>query len=115
MQTKIKVKIRPMSINKSWQGRRFKTKEYKEWSKEISYLLKEQKIKKTTEAVEIKIDWYYKNAKRMDIDNPLKVFLDSLVQNNIIDDDRNIWKLTIEKHISQEAYFLFSIKEILIN
>jgi hypothetical protein len=33
------IKIKPLSVNKAWQGKRFKTNEYKQYEKEVSLLL----------------------------------------------------------------------------
>lgn len=33
------VKIKPLSVNQAWQGKRFKTPEYKSYIKELSYML----------------------------------------------------------------------------
>lgn len=93
----IDLNIEPFSVNKQYQGRRFMTKEYKEWKKIASILCngcKKDKIR----ATKVSIEWWHDNANRRDIDSPVKSTLDLLVQNGIIEDDRYIDELTIKKY-----------------
>ena len=34
----MKIKIKPLSVNKAWQGKRFKTREYKSYEELLLYL-----------------------------------------------------------------------------
>jgi len=38
------INIKPLSVNDCWQGRRFKTKEYKAYEKEMKLMIKKQKM-----------------------------------------------------------------------
>lgn len=40
----MRINIKPLSVNRCWQGRRFKTKEYKEYEQICFLLLKPMKI-----------------------------------------------------------------------
>lgn len=93
----MEIKIKPFSINKAFQGRRFMTKAYKEWREEMSWLLKKEKPVIADKYI-INIEWWSPHANRADIDNPIKSCLDSLVENGIITDDRKIKELNIKKH-----------------
>mgnify|MGYP001108467912 CR=1 FL=1 len=46
----MKVNIKPLSVNKVWQGRRYKTKDYKVYEEALFYLLKKYKIPKAKTA-----------------------------------------------------------------
>ena len=37
--TEVIIDIKPLSVNKMWQGRRYKTYEYQKYEKEFLYLL----------------------------------------------------------------------------
>ena len=102
---KIKVKeeqfyinIKPLSINLAFQGRRFKTQKYKDWQTEFLWKLKKKKIKKIEGEIGVNISWATKNAKRADIDNPIKQILDTLKDGGAIEDDRFIWEMRIRKY-----------------
>lgn len=92
----IQLPIKPMSINAAFQGRRYKTKEYKAWEESVLWLLKKY-ADQFTGKVEVRITWYLKNASRTDLDNPTKLAMDALTKSGIIRDDRDIWYMTIEK------------------
>ena len=93
LSNKLEINISPISINKVFQGRRFKTPEYTQWRKDFSWIVKKVHHKCTG----LKIDFYIKNFAMSDVDNMVKPFLDALVENKIIDDDRYIKKLILEK------------------
>lgn len=103
--------IKPLSINKAFQGRRFKTQDYKQFEKDFSTLIKYQKMKKFKGSVKIEIGFGFKN-KLSDIDNCLKPIFDVLVKNKIIEDDRFINELYVKKSISAEDYFYIEIENI---
>jgi len=83
----------PFSINKAWSGRRFRTKEYKDWTIDALWLLKKHKKFKGKVGIDI---CFYQN-KLADIDGGVKIFLDVLVKAGIIDDDRYVYELSIRK------------------
>ena len=107
---KFKLDIQPLSVNRAWCGRRFKTKEYKAWQEEFLLLIKGQKIEKIEGEVEMYIEWASKNAKRSDVDNPIKLIIDRIVEAGIIRDDRDIWKLVVVKKKTERAYIKVEIK-----
>lgn len=98
-----------MSVNKAWQGKRFKTKEYKSYEKELLYLLKKQKVPDGKLEISLK---YGFSSKASDIDNPTKLILD-IFQKKFNFDDKNIYKLTLEKEDVKKGseYFEYEIKE----
>lgn len=94
----LELKIPPLSINQAWQGRRFKTNQYKDWIERGLYLLRG--VEKQTKPYKMEIEFYI--APQMDIDNPIKMFLDLLQKAGVIENDRWIVELHIKKIVSKE-------------
>ena len=69
------VKIKPLSVNKLFQGRRFRTKEYDRYQKDVFWQLKPMAIPDTK--LKLKITVAFSN-KAADLDNSLKAFQDIL-------------------------------------
>lgn len=103
------VKIKPLSVNQVWQGKRFKTKKYKDYEKEFLYLLLGNK--KVSGYVEISYKVYLRYFSTSDIGNFEKPITDILVKANLIDDDRFVKKIVMEKFKSIEDYIEINIKK----
>jgi Holliday junction resolvase RusA-like endonuclease len=88
----VKLNIKPLSVNKCWQGRRFKTQDYKYYEEELMYLLPDIYIPRKECGIIIEIGV----NKLFDIDNCLKPLLD-ILQKKYNFNDRDIMKLEIEK------------------
>lgn len=106
----MKIPIPPLSVNACWKGRRFKTKEYDQWRKDVSYFMKGEKILGN---VEIRIIFYLKSVVRSDLDNFVKTAIDSIVIAGLIDDDRYVQRLVCEKRKSKEEGFEVFITKFL--
>lgn len=102
---------KPLSVNRLWQGRRFRTKEYKKYSEDVLFLLS-MYDKKHTGWVGVELEWYIKNYKMSDEANFLKAFLDLLVKSGIIEDDRFIKWHRSEKFKSKKEFIRFRIVEL---
>lgn len=104
----IEIKIKPLSVNECWQGRRFKTPEYKKYEKYVRVQLPKQKISAPPFAINIEFGFSNSLA---DIDNPLKPFLDILQKKYGIN-DRDIYELTVKKIIvkKNQEFIKFKIK-----
>lgn len=89
----IKVNIKPLSVNDAWKGKRFKTKEYSIYEKNVLFLL--PKITIGAAPYCLSIDFYF-SSEASDIDNPLKPFIDVLQKKYGIN-DKQINKLIVEK------------------
>jgi len=109
------IKAKPLTVNKVWQGRRFKTKAYKDYEKEMFYLLKDirnnQSIKDIKGHVEITLEFFLKYASTSDVDNFVKPLLDILVKDGIIEDDKNIMHLDLYKYKSDTDYMNITINK----
>lgn len=94
-----KINIKPLSVNECWQGRRFKTKEYKQYEKDLLLIL--PKLTKLESPFSIDIVFGFSNS-LCDIDNPLKPFLDILQKKYNIN-DREIYLLTVKKEVVKKG------------
>jgi Holliday junction resolvase RusA-like endonuclease len=91
------IKIKPLSVNQAWQGKRFKTPKYKAYENEVYLKLPKLEVPKGALKIEIKV--YFKNH-LSDIDNVLKPFLD-ILQKKYKFNDRDIYELEIKKYINK--------------
>ena len=110
---KIELKIKPISINAAYQGRRFKTQECKEYEKQLCLLLPFSKSTMTGE-IEIYFTFYLKNYKKTDISNLVKVTEDILVKRGYFEDDRKIKKMHLEKIESEEDKIVVILNKLKI-
>ncbi len=89
----VKINIKPVSVNTCWQGRRFKTPSYKNYERELLYLLPKMKVPQGQLSV---IITFGVSSKASDIDNPLKPFLDILTKKYGFN-DKQIYQLIVDK------------------
>ncbi len=87
----MRISIKPLSVNECWRGRRFKTKEYKNYEKELSALI--PKFKAPDGELYLKVQFGF-SSKSSDIDNPLKPFID-ILQKKTLFNDKMIRKLAV--------------------
>lgn len=88
--------IKPLSVNKAWQGKRFKTKDYLQYEKHVLLLLPKLIIPDGKLLLEIT---FGVSNKASDIDNPIKPFLD-ILQKKYNFDDKQVYKLIVNKEIT---------------
>lgn len=105
----ITLKINPLSVNKAWQGRRVKTGSYRDYEDMCLWLLNE--YSGVHGWVEIKYNFYIKNYLKADVDNFVKPLTDIVVKAGLIDDDRFIKRMVIEKFKSTKEYVELEIKK----
>ena len=99
----MRVKIKPLSSNRAWQGRRFKSKDYDAYEKELFYMLPKMEVPKGK--LELNITFGFSN-KASDIDNPVKPFID-ILQKKYRFNDKQIYSLIIEKEdVRKNADFI---------
>lgn len=89
----MRIDIKPLSVNQAFKGRRFKTKEYIEYQKELLYKLKPMEIPKGKLKLTI---IYGLSSKASDIDNPNKQFIDTLSKKYGFN-DKMIYELNTKK------------------
>lgn len=101
---KFTVQVKPLTSNRAWQGRRFKSKEYKSYEDELLWILPKN-IQPMDGPIEIRYRFFMRNHKLADWDNPIKPLQDVLVKSGIIRDDRFIYRGVGEKIPSDRDYF----------
>jgi len=95
-----KIALKPLSVNKAWKGRRYKTKEYDKYIKEAMLLMPNVKVK-AFDKISVNIIFGFSN-KSADVDNPVKPLLDIITKKYGID-DKHIYRLSQEKVITAKG------------
>jgi hypothetical protein len=102
-----KLDIKPLSVNKCWQGKRFKTKEYLLYEKKCILLLPNIKVGVPPYLLNIVFGL---SSPLADIDNGLKPFID-ILQKKYDFNDKDIVELNVkkEKTVKGGEFILFEI------
>ena len=105
----MRIDVKPMSVNRAWQGKRFKTPAYKAYEKEVILHLKYMTIPEGDLAVE----YTFGVTTLCDWDNPIKPFQDVL-QKYYSFDDRKIMRAIVKKVVVKKGneFIEFEIKGI---
>lgn len=105
----MRISIKPLSVNKVWQGKRFKTPAYKSYEKEVMLKLP-AKIDIPDGQLYLILTIGFSN-KLSDLDNIAKPFID-ILQKKYGFNDRYIYRLTMIKDIVKkgEEYIDFELK-----
>lgn len=90
-----RVDIKPLSVNKAWQGKRFKSKEYSAYEKEVLLKLDDHDLSNVKEPIELSIVVGFSNM-ASDVDNVVKPFLD-ILQKKYGFNDKYVFRLIVEK------------------
>lgn len=109
----MKIKIKPLSVNAAWQGKRYKTKEYKSYEQELFWKLPDINIPEGELHIEFIFGLSSKNA---DWDNPIKPFQD-ILQKKYGFDDKRIFSASVQKKIVKkgEEFISFFIEKFNIH
>ena len=107
----IKIDIKPLSVNKCWKGRRFKTDYYKSYERDLMLMLPNTQIPHGKLYIEVTFGF---SRTTSDIDNPLKPFLD-ILQKKYKFNDKDIYKLLVHKEIVKkgEEFVRFTIESVI--
>jgi Holliday junction resolvase RusA-like endonuclease len=89
----MKIEIPPLSVNEAWTGKRFKTKKYRQYVRDVLFLL--PKIKLPDPPFKIVLIFGMSNI-MSDFDNPVKPFVD-ILQKKYEFNDRHIMEAHIKK------------------
>lgn len=103
------IKIKPLSVNEAFKGKRFKTDLYNEFIQKMHSLLPNDLIIPNEKNIKIAIQFGF-SSRASDIDNCCKSFLDCLVKKYKVD-DRNIYEMHVFKDIVKKGdeYIRFKI------
>ena len=89
------VSLKPLSVNEAWQGRRFKTRKYKQYQKDLTLLLPKSVI---IPKGKLKIEFVFGTSSTLsDYDNFIKQTQDIIAKKYKFDD-----KLIFEAHIKKQ-------------
>lgn len=107
-----RINIKPLSINKAFQGRRFRTKHYDKYISDMLMLLPNSLKIENKVHLRLSITFGY-SSRLSDIDNALKCTIDTLVKKYNFD-DRYIYELHVKKVIveKKKEFIEFFIEEI---
>jgi Holliday junction resolvase RusA-like endonuclease len=107
-----RVEIKPLSVNRAWQGKRFKTPEYTAYEKEVLLKLQPYDLSTSKEPIELSMVVGLSNM-ASDIDNVVKPFVD-ILQKKYGFNDKYIFRLIVEKKlVLKGAEFIeFYIKKL---
>lgn len=107
----VTINIKPLSVNDAFQGRRFKTKEYDRYIRDVLFLLPKANISSGSK-LKLEVEFGF-SSRASDIDNCLKCFIDCLVKKYGVD-DRNIYRLEVTKVIVNKGgeFIRYKIEEI---
>ncbi len=107
----IKVDCKPLSVNEAWQGKRYKTKKYKAYEKEVYFRLPKLDIPDGN--LSIYLEFGLSN-RASDWDNPIKPFID-ILQWKYGFDDKRIYQANVKKTLVKkgEEYITFKIEAML--
>lgn len=92
-----RVEIKPLSVNECWQGKRFKTKTYTNYEKEMMLLLRPHDFEQSKDPLEISLTVGVSNV-ASDVDNVVKPFLD-ILQKKYNFNDKYVFRLIVEKNL----------------
>ena len=108
----IEIKIKPMSVNDVWQGRRFKSPAYKQYEKAVLYMLP-KKINIPEPPFVLTLEFGFSSASS-DWDNPIKPFQDILAKKYGFN-DKLIKKgvVTIETVKKGQEYVKFKLESLI--
>lgn len=101
--------LKPLSLSRAWQGRRFATKEYKQWTTAALWLLKGAR-RAVEGPLAVTVVFYLKHVATSDLDNFTKSLLDVLTKAGVWHDDRLIYQLTLEKKKSDDERIEIAIE-----
>lgn len=94
-----KIKIKPLSVNQAFKGRRFKTEAYKKYERDLLLLLPKIEIPEPPYQVYYKFGFSSRNS---DIDNGVKQLQDILSKKYKFN-DRYIFIMVVEKEIVKKG------------
>ncbi len=99
LKTRGRIEMKPMSVNKAWQGRRFKTKLYEAYEQSVLSVLKNTDF--PCPPFRLTLTFGFSN-KASDLDNPVKLFID-ILQKKYLFNDKEIYELHVYKKIVDKS------------
>lgn len=110
----VKIKIKPLSINEAYRGRRFATPKLKAYKEMLGYLFPKKPTKKISKREKLQVKYVFGvSSKGGDFDNLVKCFQDCLAEHYGFNDNQ-IYRAEIEKKIveKEQEYIEFEIAQL---
>jgi len=106
----IKIDIKPLSVNNAWQGKRFKTPEYKTYERVLMYLL--PKLSLPEPPFKLEMEFGFSNS-ASDWDNPIKPLQD-ILQKKYGFNDKDVFEAVVRKYKVSKGkdYLKFNITSL---
>ena len=95
--------IKPLSVNEAWQGRRIKTKKYRDFERTVLLMLCPMDVPEGD--LELHLKWGFSSA-GSDWDNPIKPFQDCLQKKYSFNDNRVIRAVTEKVKVKKGEEFI---------
>jgi Holliday junction resolvase RusA-like endonuclease len=102
----MKMFIKPLSVNEAWQGKRYKTPEYKSYEKTLLLTLPKMQIPQGK--LKVSFVFGFSNS-GSDIDNPLKLLID-IFQKKYGFNDKDIFEMNIKKVPTKKGQEFFEFE-----
>lgn len=102
---KVSLRIKPLSVNEAWQGKRFKTKKYLAYEKEL--MLKLPKLQMPQPPYKVFYEFGFSNS-LSDWDNPCKPLQD-IMQKKYGFNDRDILEANVKKLMVKKGDEYFTV------
>jgi len=102
-----KLSIKPMSVNQAWQGKRFKTPTYKEFEKEMMFMIPSTK-ERFSDMLSVSFEFGF-SSPLADLDNPVKPTID-ILQKKFGFNDRHVFELNVRKYIVEKGKEFISVR-----
>lgn len=108
----ILVNHKALSVNKAWQGKRFKTKEYKQYERVIMHMLPAS-LELPDGDLCLRLEFGY-SSKLADFDNGVKPFVDILQKKYGFDDRRiKLAAIAVNNNVKKgDEYIKFSLDKL---
>jgi Holliday junction resolvase RusA-like endonuclease len=109
-ETFVRIHIKPLSINRAFQGRRFKTKEYLAFETSVKSVLPKINMPQPP----FKVSYIFGFSSILaDLDNPTKLITD-ILQAHYKFNDKDIYEMHIQKVLTKKRaeFFSFDIKHL---
>ena len=105
-----RIQIKALSVNECWQGRRFKTKAYLSYEKEMLFRLRRRATPSAPLRLIVGIG--FSNA-QSDLDNVLKPLLD-ILQKKYGFNDKDVHEILLRKHKAKkgEEWIAFNLESM---
>ena len=95
-----RINEKPLSVNEAWQGKRYKTQEYKDYERSIFLQMPKKSIDKK---MMLRVEFFFGfSNSSADLDNPVKLLLD-IAQKKFGFNDSQVFEMVIRKCIVKKG------------